>query len=402
MERNTFALFYRLVFFVISCTAAMTYEFSVTTSNSLDALLVGFSKGMLLFLLLIGCEAGFKRISLRSFNTTLVGIAVGMLMGFVVSSCIQVIFSALGASPSSEIRSFVVLFIYLTALYMGIRATYSAAEVWWLSIPFVQLAPAGQSKKNEILLDLSAIEDSRLIDLARLGLLDHQLILASFVLKEIQKGMESADEIVKARYRKCLEYVKRLENMPTLGLQYKEFHTSELDDLPTKLLRTAKLLQAYIMTSEQGSFKQSEEEEVVIISIEAIANAIKPSAQRGEILSIKVQRPGKEPKQGVGYLDDGTMVVVNGGGDFLGETIKTQVLSQKYSSSGKIIFCNALYDEKIPIRFPQASDDMSPSASPYAMAGVQERRDDLYAAPLARSRKDPQHERASYDPWNRH
>ena len=96
------------------------------------------------------------------------------------------------------------------------------------------------------------------------------------------------------------------------------------------------------MQSHLQSPLRNEEDEVSVISLETIAAALKPGAQRGEILSIKIQRLGKEPKQGVGYLDDGTMVVVNGGGEFLGQLIRTQVLSQKYSSSGKIIFCNAL------------------------------------------------------------
>lgn len=401
MERN--AIFYRLLFFFICCIATTTYELTTTTADTFNALSVGIVKGSVIFLLLLACEKGIKKVTLRAYNTALVGIAVGMLMGFVICLSLQSLCSLLGVHSGNQIQHFLMIFAYLASLYMGINATFAASEVWWLSIPFVQLSPAGQIKKNEILLDLTAIEDSRLADLARSGILDHQLILPSFVLKEVQKGMESQDEVTKTRYRKCFEHIKRLENIQTLGLEHKEFHTSELDDMPTKLVRTAKLVQAHILTSEQNSLKQGEEDGVTIISIESIANAIKPSAQRGEILSIKIQRPGKEPKQGVGYLEDGTMVVVNGGGEFLGETIKTQVLSQKYSSSGKIIFCNALQDEKIPIRFPM---DDAPGSSPYTAASSQDKRDDkrdeLYAAPLSRVRKEPQHERSSYDPWNRH
>lgn len=398
MERN--ALFYRLLFFFISLVATTTYELSGATTDTINALLLGISKGALLFLFILAFEFSIKRVTLRSFNTALVGVAVGMLMGYIICSSIDTAFSIMGLKLAGDFHSFFILFTYLTSLYMGINATFAASEVWWLSIPFVQLAPAGQALKKEILLDITAIEDIRLIDLARLGILDHQLVIPSFVLREIQKGMEALDETTKTRYRKCFENVKRLENITTLGLQHKEFHTSELDDMATKLVRTAKLVQAHIITSELSSLKQGEEEGVTIISIEAIANAIKPSAQRGEVLSIKIQRPGKEPKQGVGYLEDGTMVVVNGGGEFLGETIKTQVLSQKYSSSGKIIFCNALQDDKIPIRFPQVGDEGHSTGSPYTAAS-HDKREESYVPPL-RKRIEPQHERQSYDPWNRH
>jgi uncharacterized protein YacL len=401
MERNAFV--FRLVFLLISCLATTTYELATATSGELlNPFLIGFSKGTLIFLLLVACELGLKRLSLRTFNTALVGIGVGTLMGLAVGTCLNTLFALLGLKPQNEMYNFIVLFSYVASLYLGIIATYSAAEVWWLSIPFVQLSPTGQAKKRELLLDLSAIEDTRLIDLARSGLLDHQLVLPTFVLKEVQKGMEAADEATKTRFRKCYENIKRLENLQSLGFQQKEFHINELDDMATKLLNAAKLIQAHILTSELNTLKQGEEEDVIIISLENIANSIKPSAQRGELLTIKIQRPGKEPKQGVGYLEDGTMVVVNGGGEFLGETIRTQVLSQKYSSSGKIIFCNAMQgDEKIPIRASGTTfaDDTSYSTSPYVLGN--DKREDAYA-PVPRIRKETTNEKSYTDTWNRH
>jgi len=404
MERNAFV--FRLVFLLIACLATTTYELATGNSQELlNPFLLGVTKGLLIFLLLVACEFGLKRLSLRAFNTTLVGIGVGGLMGLTVGACLNSLFSLLGVKPQNEFYNFIVLFSYVASIYLGIIATKASAEVWWLSIPFVQLSPTGQAKKRELLLDLSAIEDTRLTDLARSGLLDHQLVLPTFVMKEVQKGMEAADEATKTRFRKCYENIKRLENMQTLGFTHKEFHINEFDDMPTKLLACAKLIGAHILTSELNTLKQGDEEGVIIISLENIANAIKPSAQRGELLTIKIQRPGKEPKQGVGYLEDGTMVVVNGGGEFLGETIRTQVLSQKYSSSGKIIFCNALQtDEKIPIRPSGAnfSDDQAYSASPYVVGN--DKREEAFTTTTAASRlrKEPTHEKSYTDPWNRH
>jgi len=388
MERNVWL--YRAIFLLIACVATVSYEFSTSTFDALTAFLIGLAKGLLVFGLLIGCEASLKKVSFRSFNTTLIGILVGTLMGYVAGTCLQTLFALLGVKPVSDLAHLTILFTYLSSLYIGINATYSLQEVWWLNIPFVQLQPAAQGKKKEILVDLAALEDSRLTDLARLGLLDNQLVVPNFLVKEIQKSMESTDEAVKTRYRKSFEQLKRLESMPALNLEVKDFQSSDLDDLPAKFISTAKLTHAHILTSEPNGFKLSEEEGLILISLEAIANAIKPSAQRGEILTIKIQRPGKEPKQGVGYLEDGTMVVVNGGGDFLGETIKTQVLSQKYSSSGKIIFCNAL------------NEDGTVSPAPF-LAGPT--RDDAVAQ-LSRMRRDfatPVQDRSpSGDSWNRH
>ncbi|MBS0655768.1 MAG: hypothetical protein JSR46_08325 [Verrucomicrobia bacterium] len=266
---------------------------------------------------------------------------MGSAVIFSIQSLINVI------RPSFEVPNSLMVVAFFASVYLGIMLISTSAERWWLNIPFIRLAPAEQRKTREIIVDLAAIEDTRLIELARTGLLDHLLVVPTFIVKEIQKSLESPDEVTRTRGRKCHEHLKRLECLPQLGLTIKEFHFHDSEDLATRLTRAAKLTQAYLLTSQDVFSLKGEEDFVTTINLETISIALKPGAQRGEALSIKIQRLGKEPKQGVGYLEDGTMVVVNGGGEHLGQTIRTQVLSQKYSSSGKIIFCNAVTgDEK--------------------------------------------------------
>lgn len=118
-----------------------------------------------------------------------------------------------------------------------------------------------------------------------------------------------------------------------------------------KLIRLARLQDANIMTADINRVQQAMIDGIRIINLHLLANALKPITQTGEFLHIKIQRYGKEPRQGVGYLEDGTMVVVNGGAEFIGETIKTQVLSVKHTSSGRMIFCNAM-DESLGLEEP--------------------------------------------------
>lgn len=344
MERNGW--FFRVFFLTFACIATTAYV--LATSNS-DSFFVGFLKGLGFGLVIFGAmtalEIGIRKLSLRMFNTALLGLFVGTIIGLVVTESLKTLLGFMGIAGQSV--QYLSLFCYLVSIYLGIMLTSSSQESWWLSIPFVRLAPATQTKKKEIILELSALDDPRLIELARSGLLDHQLVVPTFIVKEIHKASESQDESTRLRGRKCHEHLKRLESMGHLGLQIKEFHFPEQEDLVSKLSRAAKLIQAYILISHEQSQIRTEEDAPTMISLETIAAALKPGAQRGEILTIKIQRLGKEPKQGVGYLEDSTMVVVNGGGEFLGQTIRTQVLSQKYSSSGKIVFCNALtQDEK--------------------------------------------------------
>lgn len=362
MERK--AWFFRLFFIAISVLLAFAYEMSNTTDSFSSCIFYALTFGAITGSLLIGIEYLLRAFTPRDISTAVVGLFVGSLMGLVVATSIKLLFASIALAV--DIPNSVLLFVFFASIYIGIMLTARSAESWWLHIPFVRLAPVGQNQKKEILVDLSAIEDIRLVELCRSGLLDQQLVVPTFIVKDIQKALESLDESTRLTARRCHEHLKRLESMPHLGLQLKEFHFNDNEEISCKLTHAAKLIQAYILTSQEQSAMKNEEDEISMISLETIATALKPGAQRGEILSIKIQRLGKEPKQGVGYLDDGTMVVVNGGGEFLGQSIRTQVLSQKYSSSGKIIFCNAIaHEDRVPAR---PLHESSPYYSPVSVS----------------------------------
>jgi uncharacterized protein YacL len=204
---------------------------------------------------------------------------------------------------------------------------------------------AGNSATRKFIPDQAVLEDGRIVDLARTGLFDGQIVIPNFLPKELKSQSENGDETSKTKARKALEALKRLESLPRIGIQFKDVSVPEISDLNDKVLHSAKALNASLLTNENSPLR-TEAEQGLYLAIDTIANSLRPPIPKGEMLSIKIQRLGKEPKQGIGYLDDGTMVVVNGGGDFLGKNVRTQVLSQKYSSSGKIVFCNVKEEEE--------------------------------------------------------
>ena len=153
------------------------------------------------------------------------------------------------------------------------------------------------------------------------------------------------DDQTKIKAKRCIETLKKLEDIPTLELRYNDTDFPEIKDQTSKLFRLARLLDANILTADISRVQSASIEGIKIINLHTLSNALKPLMQAGEQIKIKIQRYGKEPRQGVGYLEDGTMVVVNGGGDFIGETIDAQVLSVKHTSSGRMIFCNAFDQE---------------------------------------------------------
>jgi uncharacterized protein YacL len=192
---------------------------------------------------------------------------------------------------------------------------------------------------RKLIPDQSALEDGRIIDLARTGLFDGQIIVPTFLPAELRVLAESNDETTRTKARRALEVLRKLESMPRVGLQSKDLPIPDSGELHGKILQCAKTLHASLLTNEMPSCR-SDADQDMYLAVDTIASALRPPIPKGEVLSIKIQRLGKEPKQGIGYLEDGTMVIVNGGGDYLGRSVRTQVLSQKYSSSGKIIFCN--------------------------------------------------------------
>jgi uncharacterized protein YacL len=176
--------------------------------------------------------------------------------------------------------------------------------------------------------------------LAASGLIDNHLIIPRCIIKDLYTLAESLDENLKAKAQRSLETLKKLEEFSGFEIRYAESDFSETKEQPGKLVKLARQIDANLLTADISRVQMSAIEGVKIINLHTLSHALKPLMSAGEKLRIKIQRYGKEPNQGVGYLEDGTMVVVNGGGDFIAQTIDCLVLSVKHTASGRIIFCN--------------------------------------------------------------
>lgn len=312
---------------------------------------VGILGGAILTGIIIGLDSIFKRFNLRSYNTAILGLFFGYLMGQAILFSLS---GVLGWDVSAAEWTPLRFGIFLVSSYIGMMMTARASEEIRVCIPFVEFKQMSH-KKKDILVDLSILSDPRIIDLASSGLLDHHLIIPRFAVKELYAQAEMGDEMTKAKARRSLELIKKLESLPSLDLRYVDTDFPEIKEPMMKLIRLARFMDTHIITSDINRIQQSSIEGVRIINIHMLSNALKPITQAGESISIKIQRYGKEARQGVGYLEDGTMVVVNGGAEFIGETIKAYVLSVKHTSSGRMIFCNAAEEGALMI----AHDDQA-------------------------------------------
>lgn len=356
--------FIRMLFFSLCILFFATFATTRASENSyFTNLAIGIVSGATFGCILIGLETFFKQINLRIFNIAALGLFFGYLMSEAILLLMQSALNITNTNMSSEALTLVRIGIFLFSAYFGMTLTAQAAEELYVSIPFVKFKP-GSNKKKDHLIDTSVILDSRIIDLAASGLLDHQLILPRFIVKEINESAETGDEAAKIKARRCTEVIKKLESIPTLGLRYADLDFPETKDSMAKLIKLAHLLDANIFTGDTGRIQQANLEGIRVINLLMLLIALKPLAQTGEFINIKIQRYGKEPRQGIGYLEDGTMVVVNGGAEYIGETIRAQVLSVKHTSSGRMIFCNAIEDHLLgETHLASVSDDETRSWS---------------------------------------
>ena len=187
-------------------------------------------------------------------------------------------------------------------------------------------------------IDTSAIIDGRVADVLATRFLSGQVVVPAFVLEELQKVADSSDPIKRARGRRGLELVEKLKADSNGGFSVRRTDYPEIDEVDAKLVRTAEEIGGSIVTTDFNLNKVAQIHDVDVLNVNDLANALKPAVLPGERMKVRVIREGREYNQGVGYLDDGTMIVVEGGRKHLGREVDVEVTSVLQNPSGKMVF----------------------------------------------------------------
>ena len=284
-----------------------------------------------------GLVRGFKRVE-RAVQTRSAGeltvAAIGLLVGLLVSALLWFPVHTL-----PYIGKWVILPLFLMVGYLF---AFTAAKKHRGILRLVGVHPVAEPGTEPdlngfvTLVDTSAIIDGRIADIVRTGFLKDELVVPEFVLRELQHVADSGDSLKRARGRRGLEVVQGLRSEVTVTTPDVDF--PELEDVDAKLLKLAKDRGLRILTTDFNLNRLAKIQDVVVLNVNELANALKPAVLPGESFDVRVIREGKEHDQGVGYLDDGTMVVVEGGRKLLGETAAVEVTSVLQSPSGKMIF----------------------------------------------------------------
>lgn len=351
---NVSLMFLRIFFVILSILFMTIYMHSLPTGSPGVNTALGLLLGLLFGSILIGFDRFFRRFNLRSFNIATVGIFLGYLMGQALVIVFNAVldFSQISIVLQPQTLEIIKIALFLFGTYLGCIFTLRSSDELYISIPFVRFTQAAE-KKKDLVIDISVLADPRIIDLVSTGLLNHQLVLPRFVVKELYAQAEIGDENSKGKAKRCLEVVKKLEAMQQLELRYNDTDFPDVKELMGKIVRLARLLDANILSSDISRVQMATIEGITVVNLHALSNALKPLMEGGEVIRIRIRKRGRDTNQGVGFLEDGTMVVVNGGGDFLDKTINAIVISVKHTTSGRMIFCNVADGDEYPEDEPE-------------------------------------------------
>lgn len=267
----------------------------------------------------------------------------GLIFGLILSYFISLPIKDIQIPYISGIFSLIItIVLYIVLGYLGIKfALKSSSEL----VGFIGKSNKEEKNKNQAkdnrsirLLDTSSIIDGRIKKIIELGFLDGKLLVPNFVLLELQNIADSSDDIRRTKGRRGLDILDELKENKSVNISMTDKDYKDIKEVDTKLMRLAKELGASIITTDYNLNKVSQLQSIKILNINELALSLKPDVLHGEHISVEVVKEGKEHNQGLAYLDDGTMIVVEDGKNYIGKRVDTVVTSILQTAAGKMIF----------------------------------------------------------------
>lgn len=269
--------------------------------------------------------------------------SLGLIIGLIIAYLVSFPIDKINIPVITEILPFL---LSIVLGYLGFRLGFTKREE--LSQIFSKSQTSSKKKNNDTisneqkttykLLDTSVIIDGRIADISSTGFIEGTLVVPQFVLTELQHIADSSDTLKRTRGRRGLDILKKLQDERATNVLISEEDFEDIVEVDLKLVRLAKKMGAQILTNDFNLNKVCELHNVKVLNINDLANAVKPVVIPGEDMQVVVIKDGKEHNQGVAYLDDGTMIVVEGGRNYIGQTITVTVTSILQTSAGRMIF----------------------------------------------------------------
>lgn len=298
-------------------------------SRLISGIVAALTAGAIIFF-----ERRIRQASLKTLIGAAVGSILGIVGGYLVSSLIS---SQESTAVSPETKSFLTLSVMFFMAYVGLMVGAAKGD-------YLDLAALGgifsdkTARRDYKILDTSVIIDGRIADVAETGFLGGTILIPQFILRELQQVADSPDSNKRQRGRRGLDMLHRLQNNSTLDIQIIETDFPAVREVDLKLIELGKQLDAVIVTNDFNLNKVSQLRGVNVLNINELANSLKPVVLPGEAMRVFILKEGKEYNQGVAYLDDGTMVVVDNARKLIGRNADIAVTSVLQTTAGKMIF----------------------------------------------------------------
>src|SRR5579862_3366790 len=327
--------FIRFVF--IAVVAIACYELQPFGLSRFHGL-VSAGTGILLGIAVVAFEARLRIVSLKRLIGAVIGSILGILGAYLFSLVIR------NSIVHDSSQRFLQLLVMLLMCYVGLIVGANKGDLLNLAALGGIFGAEKQTRRSFKILDTSVIIDGRIADIAETGFLDGIIVIPQFVLRELQLVADSADSLKRNRGRRGLDILQRLQKVASLNIQIVEDDFPAVREVDMKLIELAKVYEGKIVTNDFNLNKVAQLQGVEVLNINELANSLKPIVLPGEIMRVFILKEGKEYNQGVAYLDDGTMVVVDNARKMIGKNVDISVTSVLQTTAGKMIF--GKFDER--------------------------------------------------------
>jgi uncharacterized protein YacL len=348
---------------LIAAVAYSAYQLHPVAGGVLPNLIFGCILGALVVVL----EIRLKNTSVTHMLGALLGGAIGLAIAKTIGAALY--WANLGSGGVVFLHSVILLALPYLGMVIGGRR-----GEWLEPARLIALFRAAGPQRRYKVLDTSVIIDGRIADICETGFMDGTLVIPQFVLKELQLVADSADSMKRNRGRRGLDILQKVQKMANVDVMISDVDFPEVREVDLKLIELARSLQGKIVTNDFNLNKVAQLRGVEVLNINELANSLKPVVLPGELMKVFILKEGKEYNQGVAYLDDGTMVVVDNARKMIGKTIDIVVTSVLQTTAGKMIFGRfldpALAAQTVgaPVSAAVEADRRSRPASPTAAA----------------------------------
>ncbi len=291
--------------------------------------------GALLGAAIISLELRIRTVAAREVAGGFIGAVLGVILALLVGIPLAKI--PMGDSAQAFWQSLVLLFLAYLGLLLGLKKTE-----WFDPLSLVAYFRGTTTVRSFKILDTSVIIDGRVADICETGFMDGTMVIPQFVLKELQQVADSSDSLKRNRGRRGLDILQKIRKMSGIDVNISEVDFPDVKEVDLKLIELAKVQNAKIVTNDFNLNKVAQLQGVQVLNINELANALKPVVLPGEFMRVFILKEGKEYNQGVAYLDDGTMVVVDNARKLIGKNVDVTVTSVLQTTAGKMIFGKAI------------------------------------------------------------